>query len=43
MLDDGRVIERGTHDELLALKGLYADIHERQLLEAAMEASDEAR
>ncbi len=43
VLDDGRVIERGTHDELLALKGLYADIHERQLLEAEMEASDEAR
>ena len=43
VLDDGRVIERGTHDELLALNGLYADIHERQLLEAEMEASDETR
>jgi ATP-binding cassette subfamily B multidrug efflux pump len=43
VLDDGRVIERGTHDELLAHGGLYADIHERQLLEAEMEASDTER
>jgi len=42
VLDDGRVIERGTHDDLLLLGGLYADIHERQLLEAEMEASDAA-
>jgi ATP-binding cassette subfamily B protein len=40
VLDDGRVVERGTHDELLSLKGLYADIHERQLLEDEMDASD---
>ncbi len=43
VLDDGRIIERGTHDELLERGGLYADIHERQLLEAEMEASDRAR
>jgi ATP-binding cassette subfamily B multidrug efflux pump len=43
VLDDGQVIERGTHQELLSLGGLYADIHERQLLEAEMEASDRAR
>jgi len=40
VLDDGRVIERGTHEELIEKGGLYADIHERQLLEAEMEASD---
>jgi ATP-binding cassette subfamily B protein len=40
VLDDGRIVERGTHEELVALRGLYADIYERQLLEAEMDRSD---
>ncbi len=40
VLDDGRILERGTHEELAAEGGLYASIYERQLLEAAMEDSD---
>jgi ATP-binding cassette subfamily B multidrug efflux pump len=33
VLDEGRIIERGTHDELLALGGEYSALYERQLLE----------
>ena len=32
-LSDGKIIEIGTHDELLSAKGLYADLYEKQLLE----------
>jgi ATP-binding cassette, subfamily B, multidrug efflux pump len=39
VLEDGRIIERGTHDELLKLNGEYADLYERQLLEEEIEAT----
>jgi len=33
VLRDGRIIERGSHEELLALNGYYADLYQKQLLE----------
>jgi ATP-binding cassette subfamily B protein len=31
VLDNGRIVERGTHDDLLAKKGLYRQIYDMQL------------
>jgi ATP-binding cassette subfamily B multidrug efflux pump len=39
VLDDGRIVERGTHDGLIARGGLYAALHKKQLLEAELAAS----
>jgi len=39
VLDQGRVIERGNHDELLGQGGFYAGLYRKQLLEQELEAS----
>ncbi|MFZ0878454.1 MAG: ATP-binding cassette domain-containing protein, partial [Candidatus Acidiferrales bacterium] len=37
VLVDGRIAERGTHQELLGIGGYYADLYQKQLLEEELE------
>ena len=38
VLDQGRIVERGTHAELMARNGVYTDLFERQKLEEELAA-----
>ena len=39
VLDHGRIVERGSHAQLMALNGIYTDLYERQMLEEELAAS----
>ena len=39
VIDDGRIVERGTHAELLERGGLYADLYRRQFRDVELEAA----
>ncbi|MEZ5399125.1 MAG: ABC transporter ATP-binding protein [Bryobacteraceae bacterium] len=38
VVENGRLVEQGSHDELIRLGGYYADLHQKQLLEEELEA-----
>jgi ATP-binding cassette, subfamily B, multidrug efflux pump len=40
VLDQGRIVEQGSHDALLTQNGLYAELYEKQLIREALEAED---
>lgn len=40
VMDEGKIIERGTHEQLLRRNGLYADLHHKQQLDQEAERQD---
>ncbi len=38
VISDGKIVERGRHDDLLAADGFYARLYRRQLIESELEA-----
>jgi ABC-type multidrug transport system fused ATPase/permease subunit len=41
VVDDGRIVQSGTHDELLARGGLYADLYRTQFASPGTDELDD--
>jgi ATP-binding cassette, subfamily B, multidrug efflux pump len=37
VMNEGRIVERGTHDQLVEIGGIYAELHTKQLLEEELD------
>jgi ATP-binding cassette subfamily B protein len=37
VLKNGSIVERGTHESLMAMQGVYAELYRKQLLEEELE------
>ncbi len=40
VMDEGRIVERGNHEQLLAVNGIYADMYHKQLLDQEAEREE---
>jgi ATP-binding cassette subfamily B protein len=39
-LDNGRIAERGNHQQLMELNGIYAEMYQKQLLDEEIKSLD---
>jgi ABC-type multidrug transport system fused ATPase/permease subunit len=39
VLDEGQIVEQGSHEELLEFGGLYRDLYERQFIDSTFAAT----
>jgi ATP-binding cassette subfamily B protein len=40
VLDEGNIVEEGSHEELLAMGGIYSELYEKQKLEEALDLTE---